>query len=316
MKKITSILFYLTLALIPISLIFLIQNWPGGHSLFALGLLGIFIYFLSKTIKDIAKKNYSPYNQVLQTIVILMSLVLFSKYLYQVFADYPGLIIVPIFIITSLLYLIKTKARYLKLTLTIILYLILTIPLFTFEFQFSPRHYIPIEWFDRYNVSEGKITKLSFAFKYKETEQLSIKAFELKKAKEYFEALAYYRVARKLEPRNLKLLFDMSETYAKSNALDTAIALLDTAILINRSYAEFFNNRGLLYYKLNKNDNAIEDFKVAISIDSTQSITYANLGLAYHSLNLKELSCRAFNKAKRLGLDLSKYDSLINEVCN
>jgi hypothetical protein len=316
MKIIVSVLFYLALALIPISLIFIIQNLAGGHSIFALGLLGIFIYFTAKTIKDIDKKRQSLFNQVFQLVVISMSVVLFSKYLYHGFADYPGLIIVPIFIVTSVLYLLKPNSQYLKLTLTTIVFLLLSIPLFTFEFQYSPRHYIPMEWFNRYNVSDGKITKLSFAFKFKETEQLSIKAFELKKEKEYFKALTYYRDARKLEPRNLKLLFDMSETYAKANELETAISLLDTAIMINSSYAEFFNNRGLLYYKLNINDKAVENFKEAIKIDSTQSITYANLGLAYHSLNLRDLSCRAFNKAKRLGHDLSKYNLLINEVCN
>jgi tetratricopeptide (TPR) repeat protein len=310
MKKLNLILFIVSFILIPIGLMFRIEQWPYGSLFFTLGLLGLFIYYTVKTIKDFLTKRNDKLNIVLQIFIVLMSLTLFTRYLYHRLGDYPGLLIVPLFIFISVIYLTKRKLRDYKLSMISILYLILSIPLFGLEFHKSPRQYIPKEWYNKYDVSSGVQVSLPYEFRYYETEQLSINAFELRNNGRYFEAIIVYKEARKLEPRNPILLFDLSETYARINDLVTAIALLDTAILVDDTYAGFYNNRGLLYYKLKENDKATIDYKKAIQIDSTQYIFYANLALVYYYDGLYEESCESIKKAVKLGFNVNDNKEL------
>jgi len=316
MKRLISILFLISIGLIPIAMIFRIQHWPGGNSFLTLGLFGLLIYFIAKTIKDLVKKRADKFIIAFQLLTILMSITLFSKYLYHIFWDYPGLIIVPIFIVMSLIYLIKGKLRYSKLTITSITFLILSIPLFGFEFHKSPRQYIPKEWYNRFDIKGSVPVNPPYKFDFKETEQLSVKAFELKKSKHYYDAIVVYRQALQIEPRNPKLLFDISGCYALINKLESAISILDTAILLDNSYAPFYNNRGLIYYKLKENNKALLDYQKAIQLDSRQPSFYANIALVYYYEKDFEKARDALKRAEQLGLDLTTYkylNSLINE---
>lgn len=318
MKKLVTILFLISIGLIPIGMIFRIQHLIGGNTFFTFGLLGLFIYFIAKTTRDIIKKSIDKFNILLQILTILMTITLFSKYLYHTFWDYPGLLIIPLYIVAFLLYIINGKLRYSKLTIASTTFLILSIPLFGFKFHESPRQYIPKEWYNRYDVAGSIPVNTPYKFDFKETEQLSIKAFELKKSKNYYEAIMVYRQALKIEPHNPSLLFDISDCYAFLNDLETAISFLDTAILFDSTYAPLFNNRGLAYYKLKENKKALKDYQKAIQIDSTQSTFFANIALVYYYENDYNKACEAILKAERLGLDLSNQEFLKiikDEVC-
>ncbi len=306
---IKNIVFVITTLLIPTGFLFRLFDIPGGSFFTALGFFGFLVYYTIKAIKNL--KSVIPKTiLLLQIMIVLMSFSLFTRYLYHIFGDYPSLIIVPIYIFISLIYLIKEKVKDVKLTTVSILYLILTIPLFGFDFHKSPRQYIPKQWYDRYDVSEGIPVSLPYGFDYLETEQLSIQAFELRKQKHYFEAIEIYKQARNLEPENPRLLFDLSEVYTKINDLETAISLLDTAILIDNKYAGFYNNRGLLFYKLKQNDKAILDFQKAIELDSSQFTFYSNLALVYYHEDLYEKACQQIENAEQLGLKIQNYKEL------
>jgi tetratricopeptide (TPR) repeat protein len=311
MKIIIKILFYIAIGLIPIGIIIRLHHWPEGTIIFILGLLVLLIFFIVQTIKDLILKRNKKINIILQFFIILMSVIIFSKYLYFSFGDYPGLLIIPLFIIMSLIYLFKGKTRCSKLTVASITYLILTFSFFGIDFDGEPRQYIPKDWYNKLDVSSIVYVILPYEFKYYETEQLNIKAFELRKTKHYYEAKIVYEEARKLEPKNLRLLFDLSDIYAKINNLEKAITLLDSAIMIDSSFAGFYNNRGLLFYKLKENDKAISDYLKAIHLDSTQSIFHANLALVYYQNNLNDKSCKSIKKAKSLGFDIMKSKELI-----
>jgi tetratricopeptide (TPR) repeat protein len=318
MKRFISVLFYISIGLLPIGMILRIQDFPGGGFLFTFGFLGLLIYFVAHTIKDIVKNRINRFNLSLQILIVLMSLILFSKYMYYYFGDYPGLVIIPLFILVSLIYFFKSKIRNTKLTITSIAYLILVIPLFGLEFYKSPIQYIPQAWYNRYSVEKGIPITMPYSFKYKETEELSIKAYDLYESKQYYEAIIVYEEARKIEPENPILLFGLSETYALINNLERAITLLDTAIMIDSAFPAFYNNRGLLYYKLKEHDKAVFDFKKAIQIDSTQYIYFANLALVYYRQNLFDKSCESIKKAEQLGLEIETSKSLNrikNEKC-
>ncbi len=306
MKTFKNLIFVATILLIPLGIVFRIFDIPGGSFFLALGFFGFFVCYTIRIFKNL-KRKVSKNIFVLQIMIVLMSFSLFTRYLYHIFGDYPSLIIVPLFIIISLIYLTKEKEKQTKLTVVSLLYLILTIPLFGLDFHKSPRHYIPIALYDRYDVTEGIPITLPYGFDFLETEQLSIQAYELRKQKQYFEAIGIYKQARNLEPKNPRLLFDLSETYARINNLETAITLLDSAIMIDDKYAGFYNNRGLLYYKLKKNDKAINDYQKAIELDSTQFTFYSNLALVYYHEDLFDKSCQQIEKAEQLGLNINKF---------
>jgi len=309
MKKIKNIVFVITTLFIPTGFLFRLFDIPGGSFFMALGFFGLLVYYTIKVIKNI--KSVIPRTIILlQIMIVLMSFSLFAKYLYHAFGDYPSLIIVPVYIFISLIYLIKEKLKDVKLTIVSILYLFLIIPLFGFDFHKSPMQYIPKQWYDRYNVFDIILVSTPHGFDYKETEQLSIQASELRKQKQYFESIEIYKQARNLEPENPRLLFDLSEVYARVNDLETAISLLDTAILIDNKYAVFYNNRGLLFYKLKQNDKAILDYLKAIELDSSQFTFYSNLALVYYHEDLYEKACQQIKTAEQLGLKIQNYKEL------
>ncbi|APX99751.1 tetratricopeptide repeat protein [Lacinutrix venerupis] len=307
-----NILFILTILLIPIGILLRIYDIVGGHILLTLGFLGLLIFYVKKTISGFQDK-VSKKIIVLNILLVLMSFCLFTKYLYHIFGDYPTLVILPIFIISAIVYLITEREKQTKLTIVTLLYLILTIPLFGFEFNESPRRYIPQSWYDRYGEPKSYVKSIPFEFELIETEELNEKGNELKKRGLFTEAIKVYEKGRKLEPKNVSLLFELSEAYANINELETAIALMDTAISINPNYPEFYNNRGLFYYKISKDKEAIEDYEQGIKLDSTQWSLYANLAMVYYYQDSFEIACAKIKKAESLGLEITDF-KLLREI--
>jgi hypothetical protein len=318
MKILKKLLFVIALLATPIGVL-LKMNLLSGGLIVTLGLFGMFLYFTAKTIKDCMKKRNDISNIVFQICIVLTSVILFSKYQFFYFGDYPGLLIIPWFIFEVLRYFIKGKHKDIKLTSVSIIYLILVIPLFCFDFWKSPRRYIPQEWVNRFDV-EGRVgIDLPYEYKYIETEQLSQKAYQLEKKGLYDEAINVYYEAYKIEPENPLLLFSLSEVYSVINQLETAIALLNAVIELDSTNAAFYNNRGLLHYKLKENEQAITDYTKAVQLDSTQSSFHANLALVYYHENKFELACQSIEYAEQLGFNVkaSKYFRILKKrYCN
>jgi tetratricopeptide (TPR) repeat protein len=147
-------------------------------------------------------------------------------------------------------------------------------------------------------------TTLPYSFKTTEAEQLSVRAFELRKAAKYLEAIDLYQQAIKIEPDNPKLFFDLSTCYDRTDRLDQAIQTLNTAIALDSSFAIFYNNRGYIIYNLHKTQKAINDFKKAIDIDSSNWIFHANIAMAYYEVKYFQEACKALEKSRRLGFVL------------
>ena len=298
------------MALIPLGIILRMNDKIAGGFFIGLGLIGLFIYFFAKTIKDLFEFKRFNLNIIQLIFIVVMTVILFSKYLFFRFSDYIGLLIIPLFLFSSIIYFVKEKSKNLNLTITTIFYILLTIPLFVFEFHKSPRQYIPLEWYNRYNVSRDVPIRLSYKFNYKVTEELRDKALNLKEMKLYYEAIKFYRQAIKIEPHNPSLYFEISDCYARVNNLETAISTIDTAIIIDSTCDAFYNNRGLLHYKLKENDKAISDYLTAIEIEPKQVVTYCNIALVYYYKEDYKKACEALLKAEKLGLDYSTHEEL------
>ena len=307
MKTLKYLLFFTALLAIPAGVLLKMNLLPGGN-LLTLGLLGMFVYFTAKTIKDFIKKWNDTSTIVFQICIVLTSVILFSKYQFWSFGDYPGLLIIPWFIFEVLKYFIKNERKNIKLTSVSIIFAILLIPLFfPFDFWNAPRMYIPQEWV---NKSVEVEVELPYKFKYIETEQLAQKARQLKKERRYGEAINIYYEAIEIEPENPQLLFDLADIYANINQLETAITLLDAAIKLDSTSAAFYNNRGLLYYKLNEDKLAIADYTKGVQLDSTTLALYVNLAFAYYFENEFELACQSIENAEKLGYNVNANKDL------
>ena len=318
MRILKNLLFIIALLAIPAGILFKMHLLSGG-GLITLGLLGMFLYYTAKTIKDCVKKRNNTFIIIMQIGVVLTSIVLHSKYQLFFYGDYPGLVIIPWFISMICIYFVRENDKNIKLSSVSIVYLILFIPLFCFDFWGSPRRFIPHEWVDRYDVKDGIEIVLPYEFKYAETEQLCQKAYQLKNKGDYDNALIVFQEAYKIEPYNPLLLFELSEVYARTNHLEAAIELLDAAIVLDSTNSAFYNNRGLLHYKLKENDLAIADYTKAIKIDSTKTSLYINLALVYYHEKRFDVACQSIDYAEKLGYNVktNKHISMIKRrYCN
>lgn len=162
---------------------------------------------------------------------------------------------------------------------------------------------------------------LPYKFKKIEAERLSVKAFNLRKTKEYDAAIHLYHKAIEIEPDNPKLFFDLSSCYFETNKLKQAISVLDTAIILDSTCATCYSNRGLYYYNLYEDSIAINDLNKAIELDSGNYVYYSNIALAYYSNKKINQACESFRKAKKLGLKINSATEQtdlieIEKICN
>lgn len=148
-----------------------------------------------------------------------------------------------------------------------------------------------------------------YNFRSTKAEELSIKAFNLRNSRNYHKAILLYRQAIKIEPDNPKLFFDMSDCFFRLNNLRQAIQILDTAILLDSTFAPFYSNRGLYFYRIHEDQKALNDFLKATKLDSTSWVIYGNMALAYYSMNNLNEACAAFRLSKRFGLDFTELDN-------
>lgn len=305
MKPKRNLAFLISYIFILTGLLLRVTGLNFGALSLVLGFLGFLIVFIIELITA-KKRNSTSIEIAMYLMIILMSVSLFTRYLYYTFGDYPSLVIVPLFIVTSILYLTTQKNKDPKLLSISVLYLLMSIPLFGLDFHKSPRQLIPKAWYNRLEDVDNINVTLPFQFQLQATKELYNIASDARAQNDFYEAIVFYKKARNLEPHNPTILFDLAETYVRINDLETGIALLDTAIMIDSTYAGFYNNRGLYYYKLNDYDKAISDYLKSIEIDSVGPTSYANLALVYYYNNMYDKALIALKRAESNGLIINQ----------
>ncbi len=305
-----DIIKYLSIGLIVLGFVVRFQELGNGSGALFYGLIGLSIAF----ILEIGKRIYDKDNWKIlnfSIILLLMSLVLFSKYLFYNFGDYIGLVIIPLFIIYSIYYLLKIKNKEVSTIIVSIVFLVLTIPLFGYKYYESPVQYIPRTWhINRMSDTENINYDTGFKYQYPETKEMHIEANKLSENNKIDDAINLYKEAQIKEPNNPFIYLGISGVYAHKNELEKAIKYLDTAIEINNNVLTFFNNRGLYYYKLNKDEKALENYNKSIEIDPTFCGSYANIALINYFSGEFEKACMNLTKAENLGFELENMKNI------
>jgi len=286
---------------------------PSQNLLFIIGLLGIFLFFSIKAFKQVLIKKTFSLETVQQMIISLTSIVLFSKYLHHTFGDFLSIIVIPIFIVSLIIYITKKSNKDLKTLVASILYIALLLPILGIPFPITPRKYIPAKSSNRYGKTTSIPIQFPYKFESKTAENYNEKALKLHLNEKYKEAIQLYKKAIKLEPKSPELYFNLSYSYSKINQLEIAVEELNKAISLDSTISQVYNNRGLLYFKMNRNDEAVKDFKMTIALDHSNATAFANLALIYNERKEYEKACNAIHRAEKLGLDISD-DAIITKI--
>ncbi len=91
-----------------------------------------------------------------------------------------------------------------------------------------------------------------------------------------------------------------------------ALEIINKAILINRSDAEYFNTKGGILMALSLFKEAETEFKKAILLNPNFGGAYYNLGYLYGEENNQEQSIKYYDKAVFLDFDLKA--TLVNRA--
>lgn len=301
-----KILFYLGMVLL-LSGAFTYYKPKGYWVLFFLfGYSCLILFYLTRIIRDCIKKERQPLNIVLQILCILMSVVLLFKYYPLPSLDYFSLLVVPVFIITSIIYLAEGRKRYIELTFTVILYFYLSLPLFGIVYRaeeklWTPRHYIPVEWYNPSDFSQTSHIRLTHTFETDQTEKLYQEADSLISARQFKDALNIFLEVIAIEPNNVNVYFTLANCYNALHKSKEGIEVLDRAIAINDSLPYLFHNRGLMHSQCSNNTNAIADLQRSIALDSSHFLPYINLALIYCYEEQYQEAWEAVQKAEKLG---------------
>jgi tetratricopeptide (TPR) repeat protein len=120
--------------------------------------------------------------------------------------------------------------------------------------------------------------------------------------------------------------FDLAE---KSEDVNEKIKLFSNAIELNPENADYFNNRGDVYYALEQYDKAIEDYSKAIELNPENADYFNNRGNVYYNLGhyneaikdyckaieLNHKYANAFYNRGNVYYALEQFDKAIEDYC-
>jgi tetratricopeptide (TPR) repeat protein len=133
---------------------------------------------------------------------------------------------------------------------------------------------------------------------------------DLRAGKSYLDAIDYYRAALDKQPSDKsKLLNKIGITELMMQRYHDAGKDFDRALRADHSYADAFNNRGVIWYIEKKYPKAIKQYEKAIAIQNDSASFYSNLGAAYFSKKDFEKATVAYSKALQLDPDIFERSS-------
>ena len=128
---------------------------------------------------------------------------------------------------------------------------------------------------------------------------------------QYEEAIASYKKAIKINPKDDGAYNNMGVIYAALEKYEEAIASYKKAIEINPKYDKAYNNMGSAYDMLEKYEKAIVSYKKAIEISPKYDKAYNNMGSTYDELEKYEEAIASYKKAIEIN---PKYDVAYNNM--
>lgn len=114
---------------------------------------------------------------------------------------------------------------------------------------------------------------------------------------QYEKALELFRSAIAMEPSLTEAYNNLGLTYTEMNDEKKAVEAFKKAIELSPELAAAYNNLGYVFYRLGSFQEAIEMYNEAIGRSARNGSAYTNLGNAYYKLNRTDDAIEAWKKA-------------------
>ncbi len=144
----------------------------------------------------------------------------------------------------------------------------------------------------------------------KNTDAYSGLGYALSAQKKLDEAVAAYRKAIELDPKNTDAYSGLGYALSAQNKLDEAVAVYRKAIELDPKYVYAYNGLGYALSAQNKLDEAVAAYRKAIELDPKNTYVYTNLGYALSAQNKLDEAVAAYRKA--IELDPKNTDAYTN----
>ena len=121
----------------------------------------------------------------------------------------------------------------------------------------------------------------------------------LKTNREY-NAIELAKKAKEFAPKDYTFDYLIGTANITLKQYNKGIEHLETALAMNPSHFQIYNNLGTAYLLVGQREKAIECYKKAIKIKPDDSISYYNIGSIYQIQNKHNQACDYFEKAYNL----------------
>ncbi len=138
-------------------------------------------------------------------------------------------------------------------------------------------------------------------------DELETRGDELRRIKAYIDSIAYYRAAIAKE-KSAVLYNKVGISELQLDRLSDARRDFNRAIKLDKTYAEAYNNLGVIYYTQKKYGTAKKQYKKAIDLRDSASF-HSNLGSAYFAEKKYDIAAIEYGKALQLDPDIFERTS-------
>ena len=138
---------------------------------------------------------------------------------------------------------------------------------------------------------------------------LEVRADQLRSSKLYLDALDYYRAAMAKKPHDARLLNKAGITHLMMQHYKEAKKSFEQSIKADGTFADAYNNLGVVLYEQKRYGAAIKQYRKAIDLDSNSASFFSNLGAAHFSKKEFEPAVLAYEHALELDPDVFERTS-------
>lgn len=134
-----------------------------------------------------------------------------------------------------------------------------------------------------------------------------IRGINAQNNKEYYEAIAYYNSAIRLNPNDATYYSSRGYVKGELEQYKEALKDYDKAIALYPNFALSYNNRGHAKNALKQYEEALRDYDMAIALDPNFAMCYSNRGGVKSELEQYEEGIKDFDEAIKLDPNNATY---------
>lgn len=134
---------------------------------------------------------------------------------------------------------------------------------------------------------------------------------QARSAKEYAQAIQYFRAAVHKDRKNAALYNKLGIAELKNNDLEEARLDFAHAIKWDPKYSEAINNLGAVFYMNKRYGGATKYFKKAVALDEANPTYHVNLGATWFSEKKMERAIAEYRRAMELDPEVLRQENRV-----